>query len=224
MRFLFTDRFGGVSRFPFASLNVAYHVGDRPEDVAINRERLREKIGAEKLVLMEQVHQNSVERIETGLETPVCDAMITNQKGIGLCVMVADCIPVLLYDALTQSIGVAHAGREGVRLGVVQACALAMQKAYGTKFEDLHVRLGPSIHACCYEVGSEVTHGFERHLYRREGRYFLDLQRALQEALNALGMLTCNIEISTECSCCNLDYFSYRREKQTGRFAGVICL
>jgi len=224
MRFMFTDRFGGVSPFPFESLNVAYHVGDRPENVALNRERLREKIGAETLVFMEQVHQNSVERIETGLETPVCDAMITNRKGIGLCVMVADCIPVLLYDAVTQSIGVAHAGREGVRLGVVQACALAMQKAYGTKLEDLHVRLGPSIHACCYEVGSEVTHGFERYLYVREGCYFLDLQHALQEALSTLGILTCKIEISAECSCCNRDYFSYRREKQTGRFAGVMCL
>jgi hypothetical protein len=224
MRSLFTDRFGGVSVAPFKSLNLALHVGDDPARVACNRDLLRQNIGASKLVFMEQIHGDTVVRIETGDEKPVCDAMITDQEGIGLVVMVADCIPVLLWDEATRAIGVAHAGREGTRLGVAQKCALAMRESYGVDLKTLHVSMGPSIHACCYEVGLEVTKGFENFLHVRNEKYFLDLQRCNEEAFKMIGLLPEHIEVSNECSCCSKRFFSYRREQKTGRFAGAICL
>lgn len=224
MRYLFTDRFGGASLPPFESLNVGLHVGDDPLTVHDNRHIVRQKIGASKLVFMEQIHGDAIVRIETGDETPECDAMITDQKGIGLVVMVADCIPIVLWDEATHAIGVAHAGREGSRLGVGQKCALAMQEAYGCRLETLHLSMGPSIHSCCYEVGKEVTNGFEHFLHVRNQKYFLDLQRYNYEAFLAMGILPEHIEVSEECTCCNKRFFSYRREKQTGRFAGAICL
>ncbi|MBN2832645.1 MAG: laccase domain-containing protein, partial [Campylobacterales bacterium] len=113
MRYLFTNRFGGVSEGAFSSLNLAFHVTDNSLHVKANREILRKQMGVRVVVFMEQVHGDRIVHIEESEQTPTCDAMITNQKGIALAVMVADCVPILFYDAVHEAIGVAHAGREG---------------------------------------------------------------------------------------------------------------
>ena len=224
MRYFFTDKTGGVSQPPYESLNLGLHVGDDAQRVLRNRMLVQEKIGAKKCVFMNQVHGDEVVIIETGDETPTCDALITHQKGIALAVMVADCMPILLYDDATQVIGVAHAGREGTKLGVAQTCALKMREYFGASFSSLKVMMGPSIHGCCYEVGEEAIVGLERVVELRDGRYFLDLQRFNYEAFLAMGIREENIERSSTCTCCSNTLFSYRREKVTGRFAGVISL
>lgn len=224
MQWCFSDRFGGVSLVPYESLNVGLHVGDERERVLQNREILRQKVGASKLVFMDQIHQDRIVRIINGDESPICDAMITDQQGIGLVVMVADCIPILFYDEKHLAIGVAHAGREGTRLGISAKCVQAMKAAFGSQASSLRVWMGPSIQACCYEVGSEVTQGFENFLHVRNGHYYLDLQRCNQTMLVNAGVLPEHIDVASACSCCDERFFSYRREKRTGRFAGVICL
>ena len=224
MQYFFTNRFGGVSKAPYESLNLGQHVGDEPKDVAKNRELLREKLGVSKLVFMDQVHGDKVVVIETGDEAPICDAMITKVPKIGLVVMAADCIPILMYDPVQQAIGVAHAGRKGTLLKVGQKCALAMQEHFGSTMRELQVFMGPSIKPCCYEVGQESTGGLEDVVQVREGRFFLDLQHSNREAFLALGIKEEHIVISEVCSCCDVNYFSYRREHTTGRFAGVMCL
>lgn len=224
MQYRFTTRLGGVSRPPFDSLNLAFHVGDDALHVKKNREFLQEDMGISKLVFMNQVHGDTVVFIKTGDETPTCDAMITDRPDIGLCVMVADCIPILFYDAVHQAIGVAHAGRVGSHLHIGEKCAQAMHKAFGTRMHELRIFMGPSIHACCYEVGSEVIGGFEKFVHIQDEKYFLDLQSYNRDAFLKLGVKPEHIEISQECTCDNEDYFSYRRTKITGRFAGVIAL
>lgn len=224
MQYRFTNRFGGVSTAPYDSLNLALHVGDAPLHVKKNREFLREDLGVSKLVFMDQVHGDSVALIKTGDETPTCDAMITQTPNIALAVLVADCIPILFYDALNQAIGVAHAGREGSRLGIGVKCLRAMQEHFGTHMREVRVFMGPCIKACCYEVGEEVIAGFETVLHVKEKRYFLDLVRYNDEAFLKLGVLPEHIERSSECTYDNDAYFSYRREGVCGRFAGVIAL
>jgi len=225
MQHLFTTRFHGVSQPPYDSLNLAFHVGDNPEDVKKNRELLKETLGVSKLVFMDQVHGDTIVLIERDTyETLTCDAMITQQPDVALAVMVADCIPILLYDAVHQAIGVAHAGRVGSQLQIGQKCAHAMEKAFGTHMQELKVFMGPSIHACCYEVGEEVTVGFEKFVHLQGKKYFLDLQSYNREAFLEIGVKAEHIEISKECSCSDKNYFSYRRDKITGRFAGVIAL
>jgi len=224
MQHCFTTRFEGVSHTPFDSLNLGLHVNDNALHVNKNREILKEKLGVSKLVFMDQMHGDSVVCIETGDEEPTCDALITNVRGIGLAVMVADCIPILFYDATHEAIGVAHAGRVGTLLHVSQKTALAMGKRFGSRMEELKIWMGPSIHSCCYEVGFEATKGFETYLHVKEDHYFLDLQSYNQAALIAVGIKLENIDISPVCTCCHTDYFSYRRDKLTGRFAGVIAL
>ncbi|WP_041960305.1 peptidoglycan editing factor PgeF [Sulfurospirillum arsenophilum] len=224
MQHHFTTRFEGVSLAPFDSLNLGLHVNDNALHVTKNREILKEKLGVSKLVFMDQVHSDCIVCIETGDEAPTCDAMITNVQGIGLAVMVADCIPILFYDAKHEAIGVAHAGRVGTLLQVGQKTALAMGERFGSRMEELKIWMGPSIHQCCYEVGFEATKGFENFLHVKENNYFLDLQSYNHAAFVALGIKPENMDISDVCTCCDTDYFSYRRDKITGRFAGVIAL
>jgi len=224
MQYCFTNRFGGVSHAPYDSFNLGLHVNDNALHVNQNREHLRAQLGVSKLVFMDQVHSNEVCIITSGDEMPTCDAMITQQKDVGLVVMVADCIPILLYDAAHEAIGVAHAGRAGSRLLVGQKCALAMHEYFGSAMKNLQIMMGPSIQKCCYEVGMEATLGFESVLHVKDERYFLDLQRFNYEAFLTLGILKEHIVVSSTCSCCDATLFSYRREKDTGRFAGAICL
>lgn len=224
MQHCFTTRFEGVSHAPFDSFNLGLHVNDNALHVNKNREILKETLGVSKLVFMDQVHGDKIVCIETGDEEPTCDAMITNVRGIGLAVMVADCIPILFYDATHEAIGVAHAGRVGTLLQVGQKTALAMGERFGSRMEELKIWMGPSIHSCCYEVGFEATKGFEKSLHVKEDHYFLDLQSYNHAAFVVLGIKPENIDISPVCTCCHTDYFSYRRDKVTGRFAGVIAL
>ncbi|AFL69198.1 peptidoglycan editing factor PgeF [Sulfurospirillum barnesii] len=224
MRYLFTERCGGVSEGAFSTLNLALHVNDNALHVKENRDILREKIGARAVVFMEQVHKDAVVVVEHEAMNPTCDAMITNQKGIALAVMVADCLPLLMYDPIHEAIGVAHAGREGSKQGIGVKCVEAMMHHFGTEVKEVRVMMGPCIGACCYEVGKEVTQGFESVLHVKNERLFLDLLTYNLNTFAAMGILDENIERSTVCTCCDERYFSYRREKTTGRFAGVICL
>ena len=201
------------------------HVGDDPAHVLENRDRLRCSLGVSQIVFMSQVHGNEVVYVdETTTQTPNCDALITNQKGIALAVMVADCIPLLFYDKKTQSMGVAHAGREGTRLKIASKTVQSMQAHFGAKIEDIHVYMGPSIQVCCYEVNQEVIKGLEHSMLQKEGKYFLDLPLSNKEELLSIGIKKEHLHTQKTCTCCDENYFSYRREKQTGRFVGVICL
>lgn len=222
MRYFFTNRYGGVSKKPYDSLNLGQHVGDNIEFVEQNRAILKEKVGASKLVFMNQVHGDKVAHILDGNEEPTCDAMICNRPNIGLCVMVADCLPILFYDKKNSAIGVAHAGSVGTALGIGKKTVLAMQETFETKAEDLFVWIGAGIGACCYEVKKEATVGLEEALRMREGRYFLDLKSYNEAIFREFGVW--RIEVSSLCSCCEESLFSYRREGVTGRFVGVIAL
>jgi polyphenol oxidase len=224
MQHFFTNRFDGVSEAPFESLNFGLHVNDEALHVNQNRAILKAKLGVSKLVFMDQVHGDSIVRIESGDEMPTCDAMISNVPDIALAVMVADCIPILYYDEVHQAIGVAHAGRVGTLLQVGQKCARAMVENFGTRMQELRIWMGPSIRSCCYEVGFEATQGLESFLHVKNGNYFLDLQDANLKAFLDMGIKREHITISEICTCCDHAYFSYRRDKITGRFAGVIVL
>ena len=216
MRYFFTTRHEG---------NMGLHVGDDPCHVLENRDRLRRSLGVSQVVFMNQVHGDEVFYVDKKMtRAPNCDALITNQKEMALAVTVADCIPLLLYDQKTQSIGVAHAGREGTRLRIASKTVYAMQKHFDAKIEDIQVYMGASIQACCYEVSQEVTKGLEHSMLQKEGKYFLDLPLSNQEELLSIGIKKEHLHTQKTCTCCDKKYFSYRREKQTGRFVGVICL
>ncbi len=229
----FTDRYGGVSLSPYDSLNLALHVGDVVKDVLENRILVSEKydFSIKNLIFMDQVHGNHVVVIEHAMDNRIadCDALVTNERKIPLMVMVADCIPIMIYDPVKKVIGVVHAGRNGTFLGIAAKTILKMQEVYGCDVNAIMIGLGPSIQGCCYEVGKDLadicTKNFgEGFVMIREDRYYLDLQALNLSELLKMGIKKENIEISPICTACDENYFSYRREGKTGRFAGFIMI
>ena len=226
MRYLFTDRFKGNSAGSYDSLNLALHVGDNPEHVRLNREVLAEKMDVKNLVFMNQVHGANIEIItaKNSTKSMECDGMITNLKDIALCVMVADCIPILFYDQLQKVIAVAHAGRNGVYLKIANKIVEKMISNFNCQVKNIKVFMGPSIKSCCYEVKNDATKGFENYLHIKDGKIFLDIIQKCIDDLKDIGISGLNIDLSPICTCCDENYFSYRRSGVTGRFCGAIKL
>lgn len=228
-----TDRYGGVSQKPYDSLNLALHVGDEVKDVLENRIRVSKKydFSIKNLIFMDQVHGNNIAVIEDAMDNRMadCDALITSERKIPLMAMVADCIPILFYDPIKKVIAVAHAGRNGTFLRIAPKTVLKMQEVYGCVAQDIMIGLGASIRSCCYEVGKDLadicTKNFgEGFIMIEDEKYFLDLQALNLAQLLETGVKKENIEISSICTACDDNYFSYRREGETGRFAGFIMI
>lgn len=220
MKSIFTNRHGGFSHGDFASANLAHHVGDLPEIVATNRAALAQDFP--NLVFMNQVHGDLIKVVEdVPNEILTCDALITQNPNISLAVMVADCLPLLLSsDSL---IGAVHVGRAGLINSIAIKTVIRMRELGATQISAL---IGPAICGRCYEVPSdlhdEVTVLHPSASSRtKSGTTALDLPKALMTQLEILEVNTVNQEI---CTYENLDFFSYRRNKMTGRQAGVIKL
>ncbi len=228
-----TDRYGGVSKAPYDSLNLALHVGDTIQDVLENRIRLSEKydFSIKNLIYMDQVHGNRVAVIDDAMNNRIdnCDAIITRARKIPLMVMVADCIPIMIYEKEKHVIAAIHAGRNGTFLKIVQETILNMQEVFECKAEDMVAGLGPSIQRCCYEVGRDLAdialkNFGEGAMVQKGDKLYLDLQTMNLSQLLEMGVKEENIEISPSCTACDENYFSYRREGKTGRFVGLIML
>ncbi|WP_456449620.1 peptidoglycan editing factor PgeF [Hydrogenimonas sp.] len=222
---LFTDRHGGVGESPYDTFNLAFHVGDTPSVVAVNRQILQQRHDTPPIVWMEQVHGDTVRIVENGdLDTiSACDAIVTDRPGIALAVMVADCIPILLHDAKRGVVAAVHAGRNGTFLQIAPKTVETMVERFGCRPEEMRVWMGPSIRVCCYEVGDEIA-GIARKNFGEayvNGRS-LDLPALNLDQLLKAGVKPENIEVSSVCTRCDKNYFSYRREGTTGRFAGLI--
>ncbi|MEY4346706.1 MAG: hypothetical protein RJA68_209 [Actinomycetota bacterium] len=216
---VFTTRRNGASLAPYASLNLAQHVGDDAESVATNRQLLAKITGP--VQFMNQVHGNEVVEVKTLGDDPTCDALITSEPGIALAVMVADCIPLLLTSSTV--VGAVHVGRRGLMNSVAIKALEAMRKLGAGQ---IHAQLGASICGRCYEVPQELAdeviakHPVASSLTNNLTPA-LDLPRALIADLLAMGV---TYEASPICTLENDEYFSYRRHNITGRNAGVVWL
>ncbi len=234
---LFTTRMGGISKSPFMSNNLAFHVGDDRDDVITNHQNLTKQMNYNlaNLVHMQQIHSDKIIIVDPKTHNfdnpPECDALITNQKNIPLMVMTADCTPVLMYDPVKQIIAVAHAGRAGAMKGIVPKTIQKMSEEFGSEIKNILVVLGPSIGACCYEVGEKIAEevtqsGYGLATVDENGRYSLDVNAIIHQQLKALEVPPEQIDDLRICNAChNETYFSYRADKQkTGRIAGILML
>ncbi|MGV1100472.1 peptidoglycan editing factor PgeF [Thiovibrio sp. JS02] len=221
-------RTGGVSTNPYHSLNVGLHVGDNEALVRENRRRIKEHLGLRRLVSARQVHGKSVKVVacppEADTEFDGFDALVTNLPGVGLAIQQADCQAIMLYDPEQRAIANIHAGWRGSVQNIVAATVTVMQQTYGSRPEALVAAISPSLGPCCAEFANsraELPMAFHAHQARPRHFDFWAISRA---QLTAAGLRTENIEIAGICTKCDPDYFSYRREKVTGRFASVIGL
>ena len=225
-----TDRRGGRSASPYDSFNLGGHVGDDPAAVAANRDRLAHEIGVPgaSVVWMTQVHGTGVAVIEDADENPVADvdALVTATPGLVLCVLVADCVPVLLVDPVAGVVAAVHAGREGVRRGVVPATLAAMTRL-GSRPGDVEALLGPAVCGADYEVPqtmqAEVARVAPASAVRtRTGTPGLDLRAGIAEMLRGAGVG--QVVHDPRCTVEDRRLFSHRRDGVTGRQAGVVWL
>jgi len=233
----FSERVGGVSSAPFASLNLAGHVGDGPEQVDRNRDLLLESIGIaalrERLTTAEQVHGLRVVEVTAsvagsgasvgGGRTPVAaaDALWTREPGVPLMMMFADCVPVILARPSIPAVAVVHAGWRGAAAGVVREAARALSALPGE--DDLVAYVGPHIGPCCYEVGPEcVSHFDNAFVTITAASSRLDLGAVVTEDLKRSGVpegRQCHLGI---CTAHNTDrFYSHRAEGPTGRHGAL---
>lgn len=243
LRAVVTTREGGVSTGPYESLNLGLHVGDDPESVIENRRRAAATIGLsiQDLVFGNQVHGHTaveVTRAHRGRgsmsEQDVvaeADALVTADPGVGLAIMVADCVPMVLYDPKTATLAGVHAGWKGTVASVVQS-AIALMVDKGARAQDILAGIGPAIAATRYQVGDDVaaaarpTFGSntERVLEPDgHGKWHFDLREANRLLLEDAGVPEGNIAV------CDLDtadgrFFSDRAARPCGRFALLACL
>ncbi|MFA5100743.1 MAG: peptidoglycan editing factor PgeF [Candidatus Omnitrophota bacterium] len=154
------------------------------------------------------------------------DALITDRRRVPLAIFTADCLPVFLYDAQKQVIGVVHAGWRGTQENITGKTVQAMMKQYNCQPDDIYAGFGPAIRSCCYQVGEEFTDRFKSGLVRKENGLYLDLVRINTEQLLRREVKRVNIFDSLICTACeNENYFSYRRQGPScGRGMAVLMI
>ena len=247
-RFEHLERFSGCmhavtmkdTSAPF-SFSLALHTGEEREQIFANRKMIAESFGISQewyFVVADQTHSDNI-HIVTKKETrgweshksaiADCDALITDQKGVVLCVLTADCVPVLLYDPKKEVVAAVHAGWKGTKLKIVAKTVQKMQKLFGCSAENIVAGIAPAIGRCCYEVGEEVAQHFfdlREAFTTREDKYMLDLSFINKQQLLDSGLQKENIKISGICTACEVErYFSYRKEQGcSGRFMSMIAL
>jgi YfiH family protein len=224
VRALVTTRTGGVSVGPYATLNLSAHVGDTPVAVAQNRRRLRAVLPSEPLWLT-QVHGCRVVDAATATPGIEADAATARKKGVVCAVLTADCLPVLMCDEAGTVVCAAHAGWRGLAGGVLEAAVAAMGQPPGR----LLAWLGPAIGAQAYEVGDEVRAAFLHRsaeaaaafARKTDGKWLADLYRLAEQRLNAVGLT--RVFGGGYCTYTEAQrFYSFRREKNTGRMAALI--
>lgn len=248
LRHAFSERGGGSSQAPYASLNLGLHVGDRAELVVDNRRRLADALGArlEDFCFAEQCHGHRIALVgeadrgrgalDAATALPATDALVTDRPGLWLAILVADCVPLVLADPKRGVVALAHAGWRGTVDGIAALTVAAMEESFGCRPADIRAGIGPSIGPKDFEVGPEVAREFrtafpqERwpELIRKGSgdRSLVDLWRANALQLEAAGLHPDRIEIAGISTASSTGrYFSHRAEGgRTGRFAAVVAL
>lgn len=225
-------RQNGYSTKPAGGLNISFRVDDDPGAVLLNRKKIVRCVKTE-LVFAQQVHSADVltlkksdrQFLKAPLDTLKGDAMVTDLKGVTLVIQVADCQPVFLYDPFRQVVGNVHSGWRGSINNIIGRTIRVMESEFGCEARNLLAAVGPSLGPCCSEFihfRTEIPRRFWN--YRQKNNRF-DFWLLSQDQLATAGVLRKNISISDLCTSCRTDlFFSYRKEKETGRFAAAIGL
>lgn len=227
-----TLRPGGVSVGPYRGLNLADHVGDRSESVAANRRALAGLLPPQlRISWLQQVHGAEVvsaDRLAADIP-PQADAVCSDRPGAGCAVLTADCLPIVLAAADGSQVAAIHAGWRGLAAGVIEATLAAMPRTS----VDMLAWFGPAIGPCCFEVGVEVREVFVTAQGNDADRYFVPVHargkfHADLYGLAALRLHRAGIKSITggdQCTACDAhNYFSHRRDGQTGRMATLVTL
>ena len=231
----FCTRLGGVSTGAFSGLNMSASTGDDKKNISKNWQILSEAfaIAADRFFLLRQVHSDQIlilnqsSRKEAFFSPPACDAVITDQPNIALCIKTADCVPIVLVDPQRGIIANIHAGWKGTALNIASKVVRSMAEHFGSRAEEMVAAIGPAIGPCCYEVDEPVVRamgswGEDRETCRPaadENHWMLDLPRINRQQMIHAGIPGKSITTVEFCTSCRNDlFYSHRRDRgKTGR-------
>jgi polyphenol oxidase len=234
----FLTRAGGFGKGEFAELNLSLRVGDDPELVRKNHEKLKQALGIKFLATVHQVHGSRVLDLDQEpldaerLRLVEADAIALTRSDVAAGVLVADCYPLMLFEQEKKILVVAHCGWRGIVGGMVENAAAAIL-AKGGASANIIAAIGPGVCAKCYHVDEKTVSEFERRFPRGEGKiwikteagYDLNLKAAMVSALNGLGIGRGQTDDLGLCTCCNAEFFSHRRDRgKTGRQIAMVVL
>lgn len=223
-----STRIGGVSQAPYDSLNLGAHCGDNQADVDENRARVYQAAGfPQQPVWLEQVHGHDILKL-TG-ELPAskrADAAWTNQRRTVCAVMTADCLPVLFCNKAGTEVAAAHAGWRGLCDGVLEETVASFSDAP----ENIIAWMGPAIGPTAFEVGAEVREAFMARdaqavsaFVPKGEKYMANLFELARQRLGNVGVT--QLYGGDRCTYSEPDeFFSWRRDRTTGRLASFIWL
>ena len=237
LRCAFTTRHAGRSG---QSLNLSFDKGERTAVLA-HRQRVLQALDLEQTTLctVRQVHGNQVCSIDAamlqrGLTGIAADALVTNLPRVALGVLVADCLPIVLYALDTPVIALVHAGRMGTYHRVVQHTLEVIEQRFATPPAQVHAMLGPAIGACCYTLDVRAARPFQDQFPTWEQFFIphgpecwtMDLLTANTLQLRAAGVPAEQIDTASICTACHKhDLYSHRAEGQeAGRGMAIVAL
>lgn len=238
----FTTRNGGISRAPYNSLNLGLNTDDQLASVEGNRSTLVRsfELQQHQLLTVKQVHGSDLLVIDepnldlTHYLSIEVDGIVTNQPGIMIGVLVADCFPVLLWHQEQDVVAAVHVGWRGAANGILKKTVKTMCDHLGCSVDGLRAAIGPGIGAHKYEVDRPVRDafrqgsGFWKEISKETslGHWQLDLSLSCRLQLEQAGLSPQHIDQAVECTCCHAEsFFSYRRDKgETGRHLAFIKL
>jgi len=226
--------FKRLEQFPFLIHGFSFRLNDKEKQFynALN-------IFKERVLSIKQIHSSHILIIEKKIDLDSLndfrgDAIITNQINLPIAVRTADCIPIIIFDPKKKIIAIVHAGRKGTLLKITKKVIKKLKEFFGANPSDVLVGLGPSIKACCYEVGENVIEVFKKEFihFKRyikgsdNNKFFLDLGGINYDQLLEEGVKRENILIIDLCTCCHYrEFFSYRRNnKEKGRMINIAML
>jgi hypothetical protein len=215
-------------------LNVGFGIGDTQRNVSQNRSIISRFMAAGRLVFARQVHGCEISVLSRDSEkrgkisagrAVIADAMVTDIFGRNLVIQVADCQAVILYEPTRRVIANIHCGWRGNVQNIIGRTVEVMEQQFGCRPGRIRAGIGPSLGPCCAEFinySTEIPTEFWR--YKGLNEHF-DLWSLSRDQLKRAGVDEINIESSGICTRCHGDdFFSYRAQRTTGRFAAVIGL
>jgi len=233
----FSTRVGGVSKIPYHSMNLAYHMGDDKTNVNENFRLISHAVGFDynQIMMTKQIHQKDVQILRKNDDVKEgVDGLITASIGPVLTTYYADCVPLLFVDPVKRVIANSHAGWRGTSLNIAGITMQKMVDVFGCNPKDILCGIGPCISMANFEVKNEVVDVFEQnlpqvmsHVKRKNGeKWNIDLVAINYQLLIESGLLDKNIEVANLCTYENSQhFFSHRRDKTArGNMVAMISL
>tara|TARA_B100000900_G_scaffold92264_1_gene75586 strand:- start:710 stop:1426 length:717 start_codon:yes stop_codon:yes gene_type:complete len=210
----------GFSRDEFKYANFSYSVGDRNLAVSKNIDILRVSNKLRNISFMNQTHSNKIKKIKYFKNYINSDAIYTSKPDIACAVLTADCIPILVTNLSGSLIGCIHVGWRGLSMDIIQKFFSSIQEDNS----NFKVLIGPCISQRRYEVDDVVFRKLSKHkkffFKKKEGKYNMDIRLIAHDILLQLGIT--DVTISPKCTYDDNRFYSYRRNKITGRFVSLI--